>query len=57
MVGDSARDLLAGQSAGCRGCVLVRSGHAVADALPLLRDDDHVATDLGEGARLILSAT
>jgi len=56
MVGDSARDLLAGHSAGCRGCILVRSGHDIADALPLLRDGDHVAADLAEAARIILSA-
>ena len=57
MVGDSARDLLAGQNAGCRGCILVCSGHDIADALPLLRDGDHVAADLAEAARIILSAT
>jgi D-glycero-D-manno-heptose 1,7-bisphosphate phosphatase len=57
MVGDSARDLLAGQSAGCRGCILVQTGHDIADALPLLRAGDHVVADLAEAARLILSAT
>jgi D-glycero-D-manno-heptose 1,7-bisphosphate phosphatase len=57
MVGDSARDVLAGQSAGCRGCVLVRSGHDISGALPLLRDGDHVAADLAEAARIILSAS
>jgi histidinol-phosphate phosphatase family protein len=55
MVGDSDRDLLAGRSAGCRGCILVRSGHDVAAALALLQDGDAVVADLAAAARLILA--
>jgi D-glycero-D-manno-heptose 1,7-bisphosphate phosphatase len=29
MVGDSLRDILAGQNAGCRGCIMVRTGHVI----------------------------
>ncbi|MBM3992848.1 MAG: HAD family hydrolase [Planctomycetes bacterium] len=29
MIGDSLRDILAGQNAGCRGCILVRTGHPI----------------------------
>jgi histidinol-phosphate phosphatase family protein len=29
MIGDTLRDILAGQRAGCRGCVLVRTGQAI----------------------------
>lgn len=32
MIGDTLRDILAGQSAGCRGCVMVRTGHAIMEA-------------------------
>ncbi len=32
MVGDTLRDILAGQRAGCRGCVMVRSGHPIVEA-------------------------
>ena len=56
MVGDSARDVLAGRTAGCRGCVLVRSGHDVTEARKVLDDRDAVATDLADAARLILAA-
>jgi D-glycero-D-manno-heptose 1,7-bisphosphate phosphatase len=55
MIGDSARDLLAGRAAGCRGAVLVRSGHDVAEALALLRAGDHVADDIAEAAQFILT--
>lgn len=49
MVGDSARDILAGRSAGCKGCVLVRTGHPIGpDALALdvpIVDDLSAAVD------------
>ena len=54
MIGDSARDVLAGRRAGCRGCILVRTGHDISEALPLLEDGDHVADDLAAAARLIV---
>lgn len=56
MIGDSARDLLAGRAAGCRGVVLVRCGHEVTEALALLGVGDFVADDLAHAARLILAA-
>jgi len=55
MVGDSARDVLAGRAAGCRGCILVRSGHDVSEAMTILDDRDFVAADLAEAARVILA--
>jgi D-glycero-D-manno-heptose 1,7-bisphosphate phosphatase len=57
MVGDSARDVLAARNAGCRGAILVRSGHDVAAAIPLLNETDAIAADLAEAARLILGRT
>ena len=33
MIGDSFRDILAGQNAGCRGCVMVRTGEAIDESL------------------------
>jgi D-glycero-D-manno-heptose 1,7-bisphosphate phosphatase len=54
MIGDSARDLLAGRAAGCRGVVLVRSGHDVAEALALLDASDHLADDIVQATQLIL---
>jgi D-glycero-D-manno-heptose 1,7-bisphosphate phosphatase len=54
MVGDTASDILAGHNAGCR-CILVRSGHDVAEALAILKPNDAVADNLAEAARLILS--
>jgi D-glycero-D-manno-heptose 1,7-bisphosphate phosphatase len=55
MVGDSGRDILAGRRAGCRGSILVRSGHDVAGALELLENQDCLAADLAEAARRILT--
>jgi D-glycero-D-manno-heptose 1,7-bisphosphate phosphatase len=48
MIGDSLRDILAGQNAGCRGCILVRTGHAFdesdfAHAKPFVIADDLLA--------------
>ncbi len=56
MVGDSARDLLAGRRAGCVGRILVRSGHDVSNALALLEDGERVADDLAAAADIILAA-
>jgi histidinol-phosphate phosphatase family protein len=50
MIGDSARDILAGQRAGCKGCVLVRTGHPLDEKAPAC----HVADDLPAAARYIL---
>jgi len=48
MVGDSLRDMIAGQKAGCQGCLLVRTGHplpatAFGDAPPFQIVDDLTA--------------
>jgi hypothetical protein len=40
----------------CRGCILVRTGHDVAEALPHLGDPDHVAAGLADAVLIILSA-
>lgn len=54
MIGDSARDILAGQNAGCKGCVLVRTGHPIDDALA---EAVIVVDDLLAAARHIVAAT
>jgi D-glycero-D-manno-heptose 1,7-bisphosphate phosphatase len=53
-VGDTARDILAGHAAGCRGAVLVCSGHDPAPAMTVLAAGDFIAADLAEAARVIL---
>ena len=50
MVGDSVSDILAGRNAGCRGRILVRTGHDLTEALALLGMHSLVANDLGEAA-------
>ncbi|MSU77147.1 MAG: HAD family hydrolase [Gemmataceae bacterium] len=51
MIGDTLRDILAGQGAGCRECILVRTGHAIEEeefhrASPfILLDDLSAAVD------------
>jgi D-glycero-D-manno-heptose 1,7-bisphosphate phosphatase len=57
MIGDAARDVLASRRAGCRGAVLVRSGHDIAEALALLGDTDAVAANLVEAARIIVACS
>lgn len=56
MIGDSLRDILAGQGAGCRGCVLVRSGHPIDETQFPLAKPFHVADDLLGAARHIVAA-
>ena len=55
MIGDSLRDVQAGQNAGCKGCILVRTGHPIDDVLPVNSPQVHVADDLLSAARFILS--
>lgn len=55
MIGDSARDILAGRNAGCIGCVLVRTGHPIDDAALALGVP--IADDLDSAAHLILEQT
>ena len=54
IVGDQVSDMLAGRNAGCRGGVLVRSGHDVTAALALLGADWPVADDVLAATELIL---
>lgn len=54
MVGDSISDILAGRLAGCRGGILVRTGHDVLSSLALLRDREIVVDDLLTASRWIL---
>ena len=51
MIGDTLRDILAGQNAGCRGCILVRTGQSFDEsewhrALPFVVADDLLAAAL-----------
>lgn len=53
MVGDMVSDLLAGRNAGCRGSILVRTGHGSRDP-DAAAYADHVAADLRGAADWIL---
>ena len=55
MIGDSLRDILAGKNAGCRGCVLVRTGQPFDEAHFALAAPFAIADDLQAAARHILS--
>jgi D-glycero-D-manno-heptose 1,7-bisphosphate phosphatase len=52
MVGDSLRDVEAGQRAGCRGSILVRTGQAFDESL--VAAGVHVVDDLTRAVELIL---
>jgi D-glycero-D-manno-heptose 1,7-bisphosphate phosphatase len=54
MIGDSERDMLAGHHAGCRGCILVRTGHPFDDSQVASLSPIHFADDLLAAARHIL---
>ena len=56
MVGDSLRDIQAGRAAGCKGCVLVRTGHPIDEAL--LKDvmPVPIAKDLSAAVPIILQS-
>jgi D-glycero-D-manno-heptose 1,7-bisphosphate phosphatase len=54
MVGDSISDILAGRNAGCRGGILLRSGHDIACSPIHLGDNDMVFDDLLMAANWIL---
>jgi D-glycero-D-manno-heptose 1,7-bisphosphate phosphatase len=54
VVGDSVSDVLAGRNARCRGEILVRTGHDLAEALAILGEDVVVVSDLEEAADFIL---
>jgi D-glycero-D-manno-heptose 1,7-bisphosphate phosphatase len=54
MIGDSPRDVLAGEKAGCRGCILVRTGHPFDEAELALSVPLHIADDLTAAVAIIL---
>jgi D-glycero-D-manno-heptose 1,7-bisphosphate phosphatase len=57
MVGDSVKDILAGQAAGCKRTVLVQTGNGMTATQTLEQtgqSPDHVAADLDQAARWIL---
>jgi D,D-heptose 1,7-bisphosphate phosphatase len=55
MIGDGLRDILAGQNAGCRGCVMVRTGEPIDEAKFVLAQPFVVVDDLAAAARYILA--
>ncbi len=57
MIGDSLRDVQAGRRAGCKGGVLVRTGHPLDETQLALAAPVHVADDLAAAARFILTPT
>jgi histidinol-phosphate phosphatase family protein len=54
MIGDALRDIQAGQRAGCKGCVLVRTGHAIDEIDPALLDAVPIVDDVLTAARFII---
>ena len=54
MIGDGLRDILAGQNAGCRGCILVRTGHALDESHVALAKPFVIVDDLLAAAKHIL---
>jgi D,D-heptose 1,7-bisphosphate phosphatase len=54
MIGDTLRDILAGQNAGCQGCILVRTGHPVDETSFHRVKPFVVVDDLLTAARFIL---
>lgn len=55
IVGDQLSDMLAGRNAGCKGGILVRSGHDVRPTLEVLGNDTLVADDLAAAAKAIVA--
>ena len=56
MIGDTLRDILAGQNAGCRGCVMVRTGHPIDESNFGLAEPFIVVDDLLAAADHILQS-
>lgn len=56
MIGDSPRDVLAGQNAGCRGCILVRTGHPFDERQIALNVPLHIVADLPAAAAIVLQS-
>lgn len=57
MVGDMLSDILAGRNAGCRGCILVRTGKGLATADVPSPAIDCVVDDVLAASRLIVHTT
>jgi D-glycero-D-manno-heptose 1,7-bisphosphate phosphatase len=55
MIGDGARDIIAGQNAGCRGCVMIRNGKPIDDRLFARNAPFILLDDLSSAARYILA--
>lgn len=55
MIGDTLRDILAGQRAGCRGCFMVRTGHPIDETQFALAEPFELVDDLLAAAKHILS--
>jgi D-glycero-D-manno-heptose 1,7-bisphosphate phosphatase len=55
MIGDSLRDILAGQNAGCRACILVRTGNPIDEPQFNLAKPFEVAADLLAAVQHILT--
>ncbi|MSQ97609.1 MAG: HAD family hydrolase [Gemmataceae bacterium] len=55
MVGDKLSDVLAGQNAGCRGCILVRTGDPIDETQFARARPFHVSDDLLAAAQHILA--
>jgi histidinol-phosphate phosphatase family protein len=56
IIGDQLADMLAGRNAGCKGGVLVKTGHDLSSALVYLGNDWPVADNLLAAAELILKS-
>ncbi len=57
IIGDQLGDMLAGRNAGCKGGILVRTGHDLSSALVFLGQDWPVADNLLAAAELILKSS
>jgi D,D-heptose 1,7-bisphosphate phosphatase len=55
MIGDALRDILAGQNAGCRSCIMVRTGHSIDETQFALAEPFELVDDLLAAAKHILS--
>lgn len=56
MIGDTIRDVLAGVHAGCRGCILVRTGQGLSDAEAQLPIDYLIADNLNAAVDSIMAS-
>ncbi len=56
MIGDSPRDVLAGEGAGCRACILVRTGQAFDERQITLQTPLHIADNLTAAVAIILES-